>query len=676
MKNKKTKNISKKNTQNKQVKQNRQKSSLIKGLILISVYALFSFILEIINFKMLGFGFLPENLLFDLAFWLIVAGLLFLIPNNIAQIVVSAVLLGLQIFINLVNQTLIKNTGLVFHWHQLSQSGNATQSLESDMVNFGLISVYILLFASFLVVAILLKLKLKNDFEFSFSKRLVFWLVTAFAFVIGGTSFIFIANKVREDVYKKAYAFTKDNGKSFADGVYFKNATFRMMGTFGFYFHDMVTNIEATQKASAGEIKLMRETLDKSIIQNEDGFMAKGDNLIYILLESFDMFSIDPYNTPNLWKMAYGGESESANKNVKWGYTFENFHGLNYTNNSEIISLLGHTTEKMTFADYYKDSGVVTPYSLPNLFKGAKYQNVNFFHSYSKEYYDRENIYKAFGFDNVYGLEDSTLSNKSSQFGDWVLDSAYIDSMMDKFIPEEKAFFSYFTTVSTHGPYNEPNGRFASYGTTYDKNLENYKKFLEKEEQKYPENKRDQQILREYKMRVMDIDLMIGKIFERLAKLNILETTTIILFSDHNCFYNDLNAKIKGINTSDFSNIESNNIPLIIYNDEMAARKSSVFCNTYDLYATICHMFGLEYNSMLTQGHSIFGGDISKSIHVSFKHGVFNQDYYTDDLVKIKSLTESPAMTKDKFKTEAYEFFKKQETIEFVYRNNVYGKQK
>ena len=85
-------------------------------------------------------------------------------------------------------------------------------------------------------------------------------------------------------------------------------------------------------------------------------------------------------------------------------------------------------------------------------------------------------------------------------------------------------------------------------------------------------------------------------------------------------------------------------------------------------------MFGFEYNSKLTQGVSIFGSDLKNSLHISFKHGIFNKDYYTEDLISIKQINENPAMTIDEFKVTAYEFFKKQETIEFVYRNNVYKK--
>lgn len=659
----------------KQEKNKIKNNSLIKGIILISVYFVISFVLEIINFKMLNFGFFPKNIIFNLSFWFIICGLLFLIPNNTARLVVESVLLALQIFINLVNATLISNTGLVFHWNQLSQSGNAAASLEIEMINFGLIFAYILIWSAFLVFAIILNKKFKNNFAFEFKKRMIVWLSCVLGLVSFGTSFVFIGNVVRNNTLKNAYAFAEDGGKVIKNGIYFKNATMRTMGTFGFYFHDFATLMSVSKKNSQSEIDSMKDKLSSGVVVNEDAFgIAKGNNLIYILLESFDSFALDPYNTPNLWKLFYGESSENALESIKWGYRFDSFYGLNYTNNSEYISLTGHTTEAKTFEQYYNKKGLSMPYSLPQLFKNAKYEHVNYFHGYSKEYYNRDDIYKELGFDNVYGLEDSIIENKSKQFGDWVRDSDYIASMIDEFIPSTGSFFSYYATISTHGPYDDSNSRFDKYETEYDKNIDKYKNFLNSQGFIFPEDEKTQNQLRQYKAAVMDTDLMIAAIFKQLSDKGILNNTTIILFSDHNCFYSDLNGKIKGIDTDDYSNIETNKIPMLIYNGNVMARSSNVFCNTYDLFPTICDMFGFDYNSYLSQGYSIFQTDkISKSIHVSFKHGIFNKDYYTEDLINIKQINEKPTMSLDDFKKYAYEFFIKQDIIEFVYRNHLYS---
>lgn len=662
--------VKKKNNKKKFI----QKDSLLKGLIFIGSYFVISFILEMINFASLGFGLFPKIMLFDFAFWFVVCGLLFLIPKNLVKIIIEAVLLAIQITLNLVNVTLIKNTGLVFHWNLILNAGNAATSLIPDMINFWLIFIYVLIFAAFLTTTLILNKKLKNQFDFNFTKRMSFWLACAFSVIALGSMFLNIGEIVRRNVQEKAYAFAEDGGDCFGDGVYFKNATLRTMGTFGFYFHDLTCLIESSKKASAEEVAKKKEELQKNFMEDTDDFdYAKGNNLIMILLESFDEFSIDPYNTPNLYKLAFGKDSENAHKSVKWGYYFDSFYGLNYTNNSEYISLTGHTTERNSYEQYYKKEGITMPYSLPNLFKNAGTQNVNYFHAFTKEYYNRGEIYSALGFDNVYGIEDSGMDNKSKEFGDWVLDSEYLASMLDKFIPTGQSFFSYYATVSTHGPYLGKNERFDKYEENYNKNLEDYKKFLKEQKYNYPTDEKTQNELKNYKKALMDIDLMIALIFKTLEEQGILESTTIVLFSDHHCFYNDLNGKVRGTDTSDFTNIENENIPFIIYNDDLASRNSSVYCNTYDIYPTICDLFDFGYITTLVQGKSIFrSNEIKTSVFVSFKHGIYNKDYYSEDMIEIVQINDNPITTLDEFKKYVYEFFKKQEVIEFVYRNNVF----
>lgn len=661
----------KKKTKNKTSKI--KNNSLIKGIILISAYFVLSLIVEMINFAMLGFGVFPENILFDLAFLAIICGLLFLIPNNTAKMVIELVLLFVQMVLCVANTILINNTGLVFHLEQLVDAGNGAECLEPYMVNFGLVVGLAVLWVATLVAAIVFNHKFKKDFQFEFKNRLIFWLVSAFSFVVIGSGFSVIGTVVRNNIQKNAYAFAADGGKAISSGVYMKNATMKTMGTFGYYFNDLVTICSNSKFATTAEKDAVLKDLNLGLYNEETAdASSKGDNLIYILLESFDEFAIDPYNTPNLWQLANGGDAKEADESVPRGFRLDNFYTMNYTNDSEYISLLGHTTEKYRFDKSFKDHGLTNPYSLPQLFKSAKYGAVNYFHPYDPTYYHRDEIYSAMGFDNVYGLADAKLDNPTTAFGDWVLDSEYIDAMMSKFIPEGKTFFSYYTTISTHGPYTVTNSRLDAYKKVYNSNLESYKSYLKSLGYTYPEDRQTEEELRHYKAAVIDIDKMIGLIFKELERQDILDKTTIILFADHNCFYNNLNAKIKNIEPREFSNIDLYNVPLLIYNNEYDSMSSDKFCNIYDLYPTICDLFGFEHNLKLTQGYSIIRDDIKNSLHVSFKHGIFNGEYYTENLRDIVLLVDNPKMSVDEFKTLAYNFFVEQETVEFVYHNDLY----
>lgn len=416
-----------------------------------------------------------------------------------------------------------------------------------------------------------------------------------------------------------------------------------LLFTLKIYFRKLGKNKELT-KAEYNEVEA---AIENGLVTSGFSNIAEGDNLIMILLESFDSFAIDPYNTPNLWNLTHGE-----------GVYFDNFHGYNYTNDSEMVSYLGHNTYQSRLLDYNKAVGLSMPYSLPNLLKNQGYENVNFFHSYNKTFYARNEMNKIFGFDEVYGLEDCTLENKSKEFGDWILDSDYIQNMMDKFIPAEGKFFSYFATVSTHGPFTTYNERVQDNFKIYDENKEKLKTYLDSIGYNYPEDEDLEAKFRQYKAFTIDTDKAVGLMINRLKELEILDTTTILLFADHNQYYDNMANEIKGIGKSNYWSGNLHRIPLIIYNDEISPQINHTFCSTYDIYPTLCSMMGLEYNSALVQGKDIFGDDIDSTVFVSFKRGIFNNDYWSEDLIDTISLGNNPQTTELEFKLAGMEFYK------------------
>ena len=276
------------------------------------------------------------------------------------------------------------------------------------------------------------------------------------------------------------------------------------------------------------------------------------------------------------------------------------------------------------------------------------------------------------GFQDLYFLGETSLEEKPTTWMDWVLDSDYVENMMEFMIPENKKFFSFYTTISTHGIYDYSNSRFEEFYNIYDANLHNFKGWLEKEGFVYPNTAEDEHRLREYKAGAIDMDKAIGLIIAELERQNILDETTIVLYADHNVYLNNLSNTIKNIDVWETSDIELHNIPFIIYNTKISASENTNFCSTYDIYPTICDLFGFKYSSILTQGYSVFDEDISKTIFVSFKTGIFNLNYYTEDLMTIKELKKNLSSTKLNFFESLNEFLKKQQYINGVYKAGLF----
>lgn len=643
--------------------------SAVNGLIIIALYIVISFCMEIFNFISLDMGVLPSNIFPDIAFWMIVGGILLLIPSNIARTIICSLLILLQLALNIANELLMNIIGCVFYLSQLKQVSDGAEGFESRLINWWVIGINVALFAVFLTVSIIIQKKIKHGEVKSKGKRL--WSIVAgiLCFWVAGGGIAYLGDSLFKNANDGLYAQTYGGESVLWGGMYFKNETFKTLGTFGYYCNDVITQIDYLDGLNSDQTNEIEESLTLGLSDTGvNTSIAKGDNLIYILVESLDTFALDPYNTPNLWKLAYGEDVTAKSSDaVRQGTYFSNFHGFNYTNDSEVISFLGHTTIKNRLYDNMRNVGIEAPYSLPNLFKNAGYDSVNFFHGYTKKFYNRSALNTALGFENVYGIEDSTLS--SEEFGDWESDYNYIGDMLDKFIPENKSFFSYYTSISAHGPYDYENARFDENKAIFDANYENYYNYMSEHNYYIPTDETYFNYLRQYKSAIMEDDRMVGLIFEELESRGVLDTTTIVLFADHNCFYYDMSSMMKECDISK-GEIELYNVPLIIYNDQLEKGVNDTFCNTYDLYPTLCSMFDFEYNTVFAHGYDILSDDINNSIFVSFKSGVFNEDYYTANLYDIYKTNDLNESEESDFISGVLDFFKKQNIIENIYKVN------
>ena len=172
---------------------------------------------------------------------------------------------------------------------------------------------------------------------------------------------------------------------------------------------------------------------------------------------------------------------------------------------------------------------------------------------------------------------------------------------------------------------------------------------------------------------------MIQYIFQTLADKNLLESTTVVIFADHNAFYSDLCYDVKGTDKMDASQIESNHIPCIIYNDKLVNDDGSPlqpnknFCSTYDIYPTICDLLGLSYNNALAQGYSIYSEDSVNSVFVSSGAGMINKDIYTSNIKDFVKINENVSEEDIKRFTEnILKYYQKQEIIELIYQYNYF----
>ena len=143
----------------------------------------------------------------------------------------------------------------------------------------------------------------------------------------------------------------------------------------------------------------------------------KGKNLILILCESLSTIVIDEELTPTLYMMK------------TQGINFDNHYAPVYqsaTADSEFISLTSQipSIDNGPLAyDFYENT---FPSALPQLFREIGY-SANSFHSFKKEFYNRETLHYTYGFTYLYDWVDLNLEKRPEfvQFCIKIIDSAY-----------------------------------------------------------------------------------------------------------------------------------------------------------------------------------------------------------------------------------------------------------
>jgi len=604
----------------------KNKEILLSRLLKPIIFLALAFILEIIQFAIFAFKssdgslqLLPSYILLDIAIWLIFAGIIFAMNKKWSQNIYFYIFIIIQIVFNIINIILSKTLGNVFYFKLIGLASEGAEAFDWGMIRWGSISINLAIFILAIISQILIDKFANKKLQLNkISAKVLGLIVFASCLVTGVTTFAIQTN------------FLSPYDQQICDELTLKNYSMQKLGTFGFYIRDAINSIAQPKPDLTKEeaLKLIEEGQKE---ENQNAILHN-DNLIIIMLESFDEFAIDPYNTPTIYKLMQ--ESIVANQYIS----------NNKTNISETIGLLGYMPfeEELSLEN---NQYLATKYSLPNLFKNQGYQT-NYFHSYKSSFYNRDKIISKLGFDGTYFIEDADLEDKSTSFYEWNSEVDFFNYFKNQIAPTDGSkFMSFYLTVATHGKYDKANERFAKYYQQYDYNLENtdYKSWLNSQGYVFPEDIDDQTYLKHFKAAAMDTDAMVAKLLEHLNTTQengrkLIDNTSILFYADHNCFYHDLCYRIKNTDAKDTSNLKSYQVPMFIYSSKLQAQKIDQFTNTYDLHPTICELYGLPYSTYMTYGSAILDSEGKNivcdedKIYFSQKVGYFSNKFHSTGL--------------------------------------------
>ena len=312
----------------------------------------------------------------------------------------------------------------------------------------------------------------------------------------------------------------------------------------------------------------------------------EGKNLIFILAESYDEITLDPVLTPNLYRL----KNESIDFRNHYTSVFQRT-----TSDSEFIfntGLLPSIEDGPTVSTFQKNSYT---YALGNLFKNQGYLT-QAFHGNYKEFYRRDIIYKNYGYENFYGRDELGLSKDNGKF-----DSIFFDAADDLILPTDTPFFSFVISYSGHSPYT----------LNHIVAKEHYEDVVAR----YPN---DDEVMNVYRATQIELDLMVGELFDALEDKGLLDDTVIVLSGDHYPYTMPQEVY------EDYSGISEYHLKhhgnLYIWQRDITHTEITDLTTSFDILPTLNSLFHLDANPTYYIGRDMFGTASSMVLYKDYSY--------------------------------------------------------
>ncbi|MDD2217430.1 MAG: LTA synthase family protein [Eubacteriales bacterium] len=314
--------------------------------------------------------------------------------------------------------------------------------------------------------------------------------------------------------------------------------------------------------------------------------IAEGKNLVVIQLESFQNFTVGmEYNgeeiTPNINKLLEGNTTYFDNFYQQIGSG--NTSDAEFATNNSLYGSLTSYTYKLYEENYFR--------GLPVMLKERGYNTSVYHAAEDREFWNRENMYPAQGFDRYYGgLKPNGGDYEMIEWMGWGLtDSEFMKQTVNYMKEIEEPYYNFVITISNHHPY---------------KMLNKYK-FVEL----MPRDRGT--IVGNYIQSAAYTDYSLGLFMDLLKKEGMYEDTVFVIYGDHVGMTHSEEidkgmGKLLG-KAYDFQDMMS--VPLIIHipgESEDIHNTISTAGGQTDIFPTLAYLFGFEELDTLYVGHNLY----------------------------------------------------------------------
>lgn len=357
--------------------------------------------------------------------------------------------------------------------------------------------------------------------------------------------------------------------------------------------------------------------------------LAEGRNLIVIHMESLQQFLIDFHYTDEngtRWEvLPFLNELYHSEDSIRFSNLFTQI-GQGKSSDAELM------TEASLFglprgAAFIKNVDN-TYYAGPQILREKAGYTSAAFHGNVGSFWNRNDMYKAIGYDYFFDADDFILTEENStDYG--LKDKLFFQQSVQYLEQLQQPFYAKFITLSNHFPfpYDENNDTFPQANTT-DESVNGY----------FATSNYADQALKEF--------------FNYLKKAGIYENSIIVLYGDHYGISDSRNKDLAPLlgrdpdSWTELDNLQMKRVPFIIHIPGCGKGfESDIYAGQIDILPTVLHLLGIDTQTQMLLGQDLLSPQ--KNQTVVFRNGdMISPDYavigdQVYDLVTEETIDES-----------------------------------
>ena len=351
-------------------------------------------------------------------------------------------------------------------------------------------------------------------------------------------------------------------------------------------------------KASEADLKPVEEYIQQHYAKpNPEYFgMAKGRNVIYIHLESFQQFLIDyklkvddkEYEVTPFLNSLYHSKETFAFSNV--------FNQVKAGKTSDAETMIETGLFGLNQGSFMVNyGGTNTQQAAPFILSKNGYNSSAVFHGNAGSFWNRNTAYKQWGYNYFFDASYFTKQNSSNSF-QYGLNDKYMLKDSIKYLERlQQPFYTKFITVSNHYPYTTS---------------------LSGDDLGFPLAKTQDETINGYFATANYLDSSIKAFFDYLKESGLYKNSIIVLYGDHYGISNSRNpalAPLLGKNSETWSSYDNAMLQRVPYMIVIPGMDKGGIIDTFggeiDMLPTLEHLLGIESNKFLQVGQDMLSPD-------------------------------------------------------------------